>query len=150
MRFPEFNNEMVHNQLLAFEFGPLPDSAIVYRRNSAIYNVAQVTTPAFIIHGEGATSSWRQAQLPVPASLDFARALDAHYKVFRYKSYPGETYYITSPENIRVKLGDMLAFFDQYLKDGLRSAPSSVVTPPVSAAARSDVGAPRDRVRASQ
>ncbi len=135
VRFPEFNNELVHNQLLAFEFGAFPESAAVYRRNSAIYSVGQITTPVFVVHGEGATSTWRQAQLPVPASLDFARALDAHYKVFRYKSYPGETYYITSPENIRVKLGDMLAFFDQYLKDGLRSAPSAVITPNVSAAA---------------
>lgn len=136
VRFPEFNNEMVHNQLLAFEFGPFPDSEAVYRRNSPIYSVAQVTTPVFIIHGEGATSAWRPAQLPVPASLDFARALNAHYKVFRYKAYPGETYYITSPENVRVKLGDMLAFFDQYLKDGLRSAPSALTAPTMSAAAR--------------
>ena len=45
--------------------------------------------------------------------------------MFRYKAYPGETYYITSRENVRVKLGDMLAFFDQYLKDGLRTAPSA-------------------------
>jgi len=135
VRFHDFNNELVHNQLLAFEFGPLPDSEAVYRRNSAIYNVAQVTTPTFVIHGEGATSAWRPAQLPVPASLDFARALDAHYKVFRYKSYPGETYYITSPENIRVKLADMLAFFDQYLKDGVRTAPSAAVVTAVSAAA---------------
>jgi dipeptidyl aminopeptidase/acylaminoacyl peptidase len=135
VRFPEYNNEMVHNQLLAFEFGPLPESAAVYRRNSAIYSAGQVTTPVFVIHGEGATSTWRPAQLPVPASIDFARALDAHYKVFRYKSYPGETYYVASPENIRVKLGDMLAFFDQYLKDGLRTAPSAVITPNVSAAA---------------
>ena len=71
----------------------------------------------------------------MPASLDFARALDAHYKAFRYKTYPGETYYITSRENIRVKLGDMLAFFDQYLKDGLRTAPSATVVTTVSAAA---------------
>ena len=130
VRFHEWNNEMQHNQLLAFEFGPLPDSEAVYRRNSPIYSVADVTTPTFLIHGEGATASWRPAQLPVSASLDFARALDAHYKVFRYKSYPGETYYVYSPENVKVKLGDMLAFFDQYLKDDLRTAPSAA---PVSA-----------------
>jgi dipeptidyl aminopeptidase/acylaminoacyl peptidase len=136
VRFREWNNELQHNQLLAFEFGPLPDSDAVYRRNSPIYSVAQVTTPTFLIHGEGATTAWRPAQLPVSASLDFARALDAHYKVFRYKAYPGETYYITSPENIRVKLGDMLAFFDQYLKDGLRSAPSAVEEPAPVAVSR--------------
>ena len=135
VRFHEFNNEMQHNQLLAYEFGPLPDSEAVYRRNSPIYSVAGVTTPTFLIHGEGVTSTWRPAELPVPASLDFARALDAHYKSFRYKVYPGETYYITSRENVRVKLGDMLAFFDQYLKDGLRTAPSATVVTTVSAAA---------------
>jgi dipeptidyl aminopeptidase/acylaminoacyl peptidase len=134
VRFHEYNNEMQHNQLLAFEFGPLPDSEAVYRRNSPIYSVAAVTTPTFLIHGEGVTSAWRQAELPVPASLDFARALDAHYKLFRYKTYPGETYYITSRENIRVKLGDMLAFFDQYLKDGLHTAPSAGTVTTVSAA----------------
>jgi dipeptidyl aminopeptidase/acylaminoacyl peptidase len=132
VRFHEFNNELVHNQLLAFEFGPLPDSETVYRRNSAIGDVAQVTTPTFVIHGEGATAAWRPGQLQVPASLDFARALDAHYKVFRYKAYPGETYYITSPENIRVKLGDMLAFFDQYLKGPVHSAPSAAPATSVS------------------
>ena len=134
VKFHEYNNEMQHVQLLAYEFGPFPDSIAVYRRNSAIYSVDQVTTPTFIIHGVGATSTWRPAQLPVPASLDFARALDAHYKVFRYKTYPGETYYIGSRENIRVKLGDMLAFFDQYLKDGLRTAPSAATVTTVSAA----------------
>ncbi len=134
VHFHEWNNEMQHNQLLAYEFGPLPDSEIVYRRNSPIYNVARVTTPTFLIHGVGATSAWRPAELPVPASLDFARALDAHYKLFRYKTYPGETYYITSRENIRTKLSDMLAFFDQYLKDGLRTAPSAAITTAVSAA----------------
>jgi hypothetical protein len=61
----------------------------------------------------------------VPASLDFARALDAEYKIFRYKSYPGETYYVTSRANVREKLGDMLAFWDQFLKDNVRDAPSA-------------------------
>jgi dipeptidyl aminopeptidase/acylaminoacyl peptidase len=138
VRFRDFNNEMEHNQLLAFEFGPLPDSEAVYRRNSPIYSVADVTTPTFVIHGEGATAAWRPAQLPVSASLDFARALDAHYKVFRYKAYEGETYYITSPDNVRVKLGDMLAFFDQYLKDGLQTAPSA--SPPTTPVAVSRAG----------
>jgi dipeptidyl aminopeptidase/acylaminoacyl peptidase len=141
VHFHEWNNEMQHNQLLAYEFGPLPDSVEVYRRNSPIFHVERVTTPTFLIHGVGATSSWRPAEMPVPASIDFARALDAHYKVFRYKAYPGETYYITSRDNIRVKLGDMLAFFDQYLKDGLRTAPSAV-SQPTSAMAGAGGGAP--------
>ncbi len=50
-------------------------------------------------------------------SLNFARALDRHYKIFRYKSYPGETYYIYGRQNTKQKLHDMLEFFDQFLKD---------------------------------
>ena len=61
----------------------------------------------------------------MPASLDFARALDAEYKIFRYKAYPGETYYVYGRANIRQKLDDMLAFFDQFLKDRVSDAPSA-------------------------
>ena len=126
--FLQFNDEMQHDQLLAYEFGPYPESAAVYRRNSPIHNVARVTTPTLLLQGDGATAPWRPAEMPVPASIDFARALDQHYKLFRWKSYPGETYYIEGHDNIVTKMGDMLAFFDQYLKDGLRTAPSATVT----------------------
>ncbi len=125
VRFHEWNDELQHAKLLAFEFGPFPDSAAVYRRNSPLYAAKDVATPAFVIHGEGAQTPWRPNQKPVPASLDFARALDAQYKIYRYKAYPGETYYVTSRANVREKLGDMLAFWDQFLRDGLRQAPSA-------------------------
>jgi dipeptidyl aminopeptidase/acylaminoacyl peptidase len=125
VKFHEWNDELQHTKLLAYEFGPWPDSLAVYKRNSPIYNVKRVTTPTFIVHGQGATTPWRPGQQPVPASLDFARALDAEYKIFRYKSYPGETYYVTSRANVRQKLGDMLAFWDQFLRDGVRDAPSA-------------------------
>ena len=69
-------------------------------------------------------------------------ALDAHYKVFRYKAYEGETYDITSPDNIRVKLGDTLAFFDQYLKDGMQTAPSALPPTTPVAVSRAGAGAP--------
>ena len=60
------------------------------------------------------------------SSLDFARDLDKHYKIFRYKSYPGESYYVYGRANTKAKLEDMLAFFDQYLKDGVvTAAPTS-------------------------
>jgi len=127
--FLQFNDEMQHDQLLAYEFGPYPDSAAVYRRNSPIHNIARVTTPTMLMQGEGATASWRPAEEPVPASIDFARALDQHYKLFRLKSYPGETYYIEGHDNIALKMADMLAFFDQYLKDGMRTAPSAASAP---------------------
>ena len=126
VKFHEWNDELQHTKLLAYEFGPWPDSLVVYKRNSPIYNVKRITTPTFLVHGEGAKSTWRPGQQPVPASLDFARALDAEYKIFRYKSYPGETYYVTSRANVREKLGDMLAFWDQFLKDRVTDAPSAV------------------------
>lgn len=125
VKFHEWNDELQHTKLLAYEFGAFPDSAAVYRRNSPIYNVRRVTTPTYLMHGEGARTPWRPGQASVPASLDFARALDAEYKIFRYKAYPGETYYVTSRTNIREKLGDMLGFFDQFLKDNVSDAPSA-------------------------
>ena len=66
----------------------------------------------------GRKVSWRPGQKPVPASLDFARALDKYYKIFRYKTYPNESYYVYGRENTKHKLQDMLEFFDQFLKDG--------------------------------
>lgn len=129
VRFHEWNDELQHTRLLAYEFGPWPDSAAVYRRNSPIYNVHRVTTPTFLVHGTGAVTPWRPGQMPVPASLDFARALDAQYKIFRYKAYPGETYYVYGRANVREKLHDMLDFLDQFLRDGVRDAPSAAATP---------------------
>ena len=125
VKFHEWNDELQHTKLLAYEFGPFPDSAAVYKRNSPIYNVKRVTTPTFLVHGEGAQTPWRAGQATVPASLDFARALDAEYKIFRYKAYPGETYYVYGRANIRQKLDDMLTFFDQFLKDRVSDAPSA-------------------------
>jgi len=125
VKFHEWNDELQHTKLLAYEFGPFPDSAAVYKRNSPIYNVKRVTTPTFLVHGEGAQTPWRPGQATVPASLDFARALDAEYKIFRYKAYPGETYYVYGRANVREKLDDMLTFFDQFLKDRVSDAPSA-------------------------
>ena len=42
--------------------------------------------------------------------------LEAHYKSFWYKAYPGETYYVASPANVKQQLRDMQDFFDLYLK----------------------------------
>jgi dipeptidyl aminopeptidase/acylaminoacyl peptidase len=128
VKFHDWNEEMEHTKLLQYEFGPFPDSIRVYRWNSPIYNVANVTTPTFLIHGDGAKSPWRPAEASVPASLDFAHALNAHYKIYRYKVYPGETYYVTGRANIIQKLPDMLAFWDQFLKDKETDAPSAIAS----------------------
>jgi len=125
--FLQFNTEKQHDQLLAYEFGPWPDSQAVYRRLSPIHNVERVTTPILFIYGEGQTAAWRPKEPPVPASLDFAHALDSHYKPYRIKTYPGETYYIEGQANNVQKFADIAAFFDQYLKDGLRTGASARV-----------------------
>jgi dipeptidyl aminopeptidase/acylaminoacyl peptidase len=119
VKFFEYNNVLQHVKLLAYEFGPFPDSTASYRRASPIFELKNATTPTFIIHGTGATTPWRAGQLEVPAGLDFARELDKHYKIFRYKTYPGEGYYVSGRENSKQVLIDMLAFFNEFLKDGV-------------------------------
>ena len=112
--------ELQHIQLAAYELGPYPENEALYRELSPIYSVADATTPTFVLHGEGQDVPWRPGQQdPEMASLDFARELDKHYKIFRYKSYPGESYYVYRRSNTKEKLQDMLAFFDQYLRDGM-------------------------------
>ena len=110
--------ELQHIKLLDYELGPYPENEELYRRHSPIHYVEDVTTPTFLIHGEGRNVPWRPAQRdPEMASLDFARALDQEYKIFRYKSFPGESYYVYGRENTMQKLADMLSFFDQFLRD---------------------------------
>jgi dipeptidyl aminopeptidase/acylaminoacyl peptidase len=103
--------EMRHIKLLRYELGPLPQATALYRSISPIYYIDSIKTPLFLIHGEG-------KQLPrSDASKIFVDRLEMKYKPFRYKTYPNENYYIQSPANIRVMLADMLAYFEQYLKD---------------------------------
>lgn len=104
-----FEQELRHNQLLIYEFGPFETHAHVYRKCSPIHNVKHATTPTFIIHGEG--------KLPrSSASLDFAKALEKEYKTFKYKAYQGEGYYVQSLPNTRQMWLDMLDWFDRYMK----------------------------------
>ncbi|MBI5029053.1 MAG: S9 family peptidase [Chloroflexi bacterium] len=101
--------ELRHIKLLEYEFGKLPEAEAIYRYCSPIFSVAQATTPCFLIHGEGRYPG-------SSSSRDFALALEMAYKPFWYKSYPGETYYVASPANVKQMLGDMKDFFDLYLK----------------------------------
>jgi hypothetical protein len=57
----------------------------------------------------------RSGQKPIPASVNFARALDQEYNIFRHKAYPAGSYYISGRENTIQKLIDMEAFFGQFL-----------------------------------
>ncbi|NBB74879.1 MAG: prolyl oligopeptidase family serine peptidase, partial [Bacteroidetes bacterium] len=110
--------ELQHIKLLDYELGTYPEHEDVYRRHSPIHYVEDVTAPTFLIHGEGRRVPWRpEQQDPEMASLDFARALDQEYKIFRYKAFPGESYYVYGRANTIQKLRDMNTFFDQFLRD---------------------------------
>jgi len=109
--------ELQHMKLLEYELGPWPESEETYRKCSPIFFADQVTTPIFIIHGEGAQVVWRPGQALPREGLQFARALDQHYKIFRYKAYQGETYYVYSRANTHQMLLDIDEFFGQFLKD---------------------------------
>ena len=114
--------ELRHLKLLEFEFGTLPEAEAIYRRCSPIYSLAEATTPCFLIHGEGRYPG-------SSSSRDFAAVLEANYKPFWYKSYPGETYYVASPANVRQMLVDMRVFFDFYLKGIPHRLPDSALRP---------------------
>lgn len=112
--------EIRHVKLLDYEFGPLsPATEAIYRRNSPYFSIANVTTPTFLVHGEG--------QFPEShASKRFATELERHYKAFRYKAYPGENYYVSGLANQRQMFLDMLQFFHQYLKDRVGTGETAV------------------------
>ncbi len=107
--------ELQHIKLLEYELGPYPENRDVYLNSSAILKVDQVTTPTFVIQGEGVTADWRLREDQPQAALDFARKLDQHYKIVRYKAYPGEGYYVYGRDNTIQKLHDMLDFFEEFL-----------------------------------
>ena len=108
-------HELQHIKLLEYELGPYPENRDVYLRSSAILKAHQATTPTFVIQGEGVAADWRLREREPHAALDFARKLDQHYKIVRYKAYPGEGYYVYGRDNTIRKLHDMLDFFEEFL-----------------------------------
>jgi dipeptidyl aminopeptidase/acylaminoacyl peptidase len=100
--------ELRHIKLLEHEFGPLDTNREIYVKNSPYYALQKATTPVFLIHGEG---HFPESQ----ASKLFADELQRHYKVFQYKAYPNENYYVRSRLNRLQMLRDMLEFLDRYL-----------------------------------
>lgn len=107
--FMEGDNELRHQKLSEYELGPWPENRDVYRHISSIRAVPDAETPIFIVHGEGRYPGSPQSRM-------FASALQEHYKPFRYKAYPGETYYVYTRDNRRQLLQDMEAFLDYYLR----------------------------------
>ena len=108
-------HELQHIKLLEYELGPYPENRDVYLNSSAILKAHEVTTPTFVIQGEGVAADWRLREGQPQAALDFARKLDQHYKIVRYKAYPGEGYYVYGRDNTIQKLHDMLDFFEEFL-----------------------------------
>ena len=108
-------HELQHIKLLEYELGPYPENRDVYLNSSAILKAHEVTTPTFVIQGEGVAADWRLREDQPQAALDFARKLDQHYKIVRYKAYPGEGYYVYGRDNTIQKLHDMLDFFEEFL-----------------------------------
>lgn len=101
--------EIRHIKLLEHEFGPYEENKASWHKSSAIYRVDNVTTPCFVLHGEG--------QEPrSEASQAFVQAMNQHYKTVQYKTYPNEGYYVRSTENLKTMLPDVADFFDMYLK----------------------------------
>ncbi len=106
--------ELRHIKLVEYEFGPLPQAEAKYREASPIFYMKDIQTPIMLVHGVG-------AQLPRSvASEIFADRLEMNYKPFVYKTYPNENYYIRRRDNIEKLVADMVTFFDQHLKDGVR------------------------------
>lgn len=87
----------------------------MWRNSSAIYQIDQVSTPIFLVHGEGRYPGSDQSEI-------FARALENHYKPFEYTTYPNENYYVRGKSNRRQMLLDMLDFFGRFLKDEMVDA----------------------------
>ena len=100
--------EARHIKQLEYEFGPWPDSAQVYRRNSPFFDVAKIQMPLFLLNGEGRFPG-------SPQMRQFSEEMERLYKPFQYKAYPDENYYVRSEANVRQMLLDMLDFFDRHL-----------------------------------
>ncbi|MEM7028560.1 MAG: S9 family peptidase [Chloroflexota bacterium] len=100
--------ELRHRQLLRYEFGDVKTNRHVYRRCSPIYHLDDAMTPVFLVHGEGRYPS-------SDASAKFAQALEQAYKIYEYKIYPNECYYVRSTENLAEMYPDIVDFMDRYL-----------------------------------
>ena len=101
-------NYLGNVKLWDYELGPLEENRELYRELSPVTYVADVTTPTFVIHGEG---RYPESQL----SKLLATELQRYDKVVRYKAYPNENFYVRRLDNRRQQLLDMLDFFDQFL-----------------------------------
>ncbi|MDE2864449.1 MAG: S9 family peptidase [Gemmatimonadota bacterium] len=115
IHFYHGENELRHIKLLEHELGPFATSQDVWRNSSAIFEIDKVSTPIFMVHGEGRYPGSDQSEI-------FAQALENFYKPFEYTTYPNENYYVYGKANRRQMLLDMLDFFRRYLNDEMVDA----------------------------
>ena len=99
-------------KLQEHEFGPFESNQDVWYRCSPFYEIANATTPCFVLNGEGKDPS-------SDASRAFAEEMKRLYKTVEYKVYHNDGYYVDAPANVRQMLLDVADFLDRYLKDGL-------------------------------
>ena len=93
-----------------YELGNLKENYELRWKLSPLSHVENETTPIFIMHGEG--------KPPIsPDSALFVEKLRKYNKVFRYKTYPNERYYVDGLANQRQQMLDKLDFLDRFLKD---------------------------------
>ena len=105
----EDEQELRHRQLLRYKFGNINEHRDVYYRCSPIYKAADITTPVFLVHGDGRYPR-------SDASVNFARALEREYKTYEYKIYPNECYYVITAANLQEMYPDIIDFMNRYLK----------------------------------
>lgn len=101
--------ELRHNKMQVHEFGSFEEHSDVWYDCSPFYKIENVTTPTFILHGEGKDPSSDASRL-------FAVEMKRLYKTVEYKVYHNDGYYVDAPANVRQLLLDMADFLDRYLK----------------------------------
>lgn len=81
----------------------------IYRRNSTINLVQNITTPLLIEHGE------LDRRAPYAQSLELVEKLKENHKVFQFFSYPNEEHGIRNPDNFVDAYTRVEAWFTKYL-----------------------------------
>lgn len=94
------------SKLYDYELGSLEENRELRWKMSPLSKVEKVTTPIFVILGEGKK----------PVSSPFVDKLKEYKKEHIAKTYPGESSSVHSYEARRQSLLDKLAFYDKYLK----------------------------------
>jgi dipeptidyl aminopeptidase/acylaminoacyl peptidase len=100
--------EFRHQQLLRKELGDPVKDRDIYLKASSIHSVRDAMNPLFIAHGVG---RYPQSE----AGKQFAEAMEREYKVFEYRTYPGEHYYVYGRDNTRQLWADVDRFLRRYL-----------------------------------